>query len=279
MGYAQHGFDDEALHCFQQMQSEGVSPDAVVFACSLKSCCNLGAAEKGQVIYNEVIKFGFEKDVHIGSILVDMYGEFGLLLEARRVFDEMPMRNLMSWSALIKGYGINHEGPMALQCFQDMQDEGVKPDAIAYTSLLVACSHTSLVLNGQEYFQIVEQEPENQRQTVYHFSCIVDLLARAGHVNEAARVLDTLKCPPSKEMWKALLSACRSYGEVDMGFWCFEHLMEMNADDASAFAMMVEIYRNAERYEDASNLEELRKLKLSAKTLYAINFVESLWRG
>lgn len=273
VGNSQHGFDQEALNYFGRMQSEGISPDAVVFACSLKACCNLGATTRGQAVHSEITKFGFENDVHIGSVLVDMYGEFVLLSEARKVFDELPVRNLMSWTALIKGFGINHEGPMALQCFQDMQEEGLRPDPIAYTSLLVACSHTSLVVKGQEYFQIIEEETENLRPNVYHFSCIVDLLARAGHVNEAARVLETLKCPPSKEMWKALLSACRLYGEVKIGDRCFKHLMELNADDASAYAMMVDIYKSARKYKDAENLES-RKLKLSVKTMNAFSFEE-----
>lgn len=265
MCYAQRGFDDEALHCFEQMRSEGLPLDAVVFTCSLKACSNVGAVEKGRVVHNEAVKFGFEKDTHIGTGLVDMYGEFGLLAEARAVFDELPARNLLSWSALIKGYGLNHKGHMALQCFQDMQKEGAKPDAVAYTSLLVACSHTSFTSEGKDYFRRMEEDHEYQSRTVYHFSCVLDILARAGQVNEAARFLDALKSSPSKEMWKVLLSACKVYGDVEMGLKCFKHLIEMDADDASAYAMMVDLYNSVGRFTDADNLEKSRRLRRLAK--------------
>ncbi|MCO5599144.1 hypothetical protein L7F22_053244 [Adiantum nelumboides] len=261
MCYVQQGSNEEAIHCFEQMQLEGLPPDGVIFTCSLKACCSLGAVDKGQEVHNEVIKLGFEKDIHTGTTLVDMYGQFGLLSEARAVFDELPARNLLSWSALIKGYGLNHKSQMALQCFQDMQEEGVKPDVVAYTSLLVACSHTSFTSEGKDYFQLMDENPEYHSQTIYHFSCILDLLARAGHVNEAARVLDALQHSPSKEMLRALLSACRFYGEVEMGRKCFKHLIELDADDASAYSMMIDLYNNAGMFADAANLEKLRKRK------------------
>ncbi|KAI5074912.1 hypothetical protein GOP47_0010873 [Adiantum capillus-veneris] len=266
MSYVQCGFDDEAINCFEKMQLDGLPPDSVVFTCSMKACCNLGAVEKGQVVHNEVIKLGFENDIHTGTTLVDMYGEFGLLAEARVVFDVLPARNLLSWSALIKGYGINHKSQMALQCFQDMQEEGIKPDVVAYTSLLVACSHTSFTSEGKDYFQLMVEDPEYHSQTIYHFSCILDLLARSGHVSEAERVLDAMQHSPSKEMLRALLSACKFYGEVEMGLKCFKQLTEMDADDASAYAMMIDVYNSAGMYADADNLETFRRLKKLTKT-------------
>ncbi|KAH7294684.1 hypothetical protein KP509_27G013400 [Ceratopteris richardii] len=224
--YIEHGFGSEALKCLEQIHVEGPLPDPVILTCCLKACCNIGAVKTGQEVHNEVIKYGFEIDVHTGTTLIDMYGEFGLLADARAVFDSSPKRNLLAWTALIKGYGINHESHMALQCFQSMQEEGIKPDAIVYTSLLVACSHSNLVSEGKDYFELMEKDPESWRQTIHHFACFLDVLARAGHINEAVKVLDTMRCLPPKEMCKALLSACKFYGTSEQALQCLQHLQK-----------------------------------------------------
>ena len=178
------------------------------------------------------------------------------------MFDDLPVRNITTWSSIIKGCGINHQGNMALQYFKGMQEKGLKPDSIAYSSVLVACSHTNLVFKGQDYFLMMEMGPT---QTIYQFSCMVDLLARSGYVNQAVGILDTVQWPLPKETWKALLTACKIYGEVDLGLRCFKHLVTMDPNDASAYAMMADIYRNAEEIDNLDRIEKLRELHRSRK--------------
>lgn len=120
-----------------------------------------------------------------------MYGKCGSLVEGKEVFDKLLIRDVVSWNAMIMGYGENHEGNMAIECFKDMQEQGVKPDAATFTCLLVACSHASLVLQGQEYFKVMKEEYKIE-PTPQHYSCMVDLLARSGHVFEAERFAEVI---------------------------------------------------------------------------------------
>eukprot|EP00250_Pteridium_aquilinum_P019233 c24358_g2_i1 orf=414-2213(+) len=139
LGYAQHGFDDKALHFFEKMQSEGLSPDAVVFACSLKACCNTGAVDKAQEIHAEMVIQRFETDAFVCSALVDIYAKCNLLLEARDVFDTLPNHDAVAWTALIAGYVEGGLAEDALICLEQMQLEGISPDAVSYGFFLKAC--------------------------------------------------------------------------------------------------------------------------------------------
>ena len=127
VGYAQQGLGQEALNCFDKMQShEGLSPDVVTFTCILKACGKVGAISKGEEIHVEIVKKRFlEKDVVLGNALVDMYAKCGILVKAKQVLEDLPIRDIVSWNALIAGYVQQGQGQEALNCLEHMQSEGL----------------------------------------------------------------------------------------------------------------------------------------------------------
>lgn len=256
-GYAEHGRGQVGVEIFEQMQLEGVSANRVALACALKACGSIGAIHKGHTIHREVIKKGLENDSVIAHTLISMYARCCCLSEARDVFDKLPCFDVVAWSTMIKGYGLNHKGDMAVQCFESMKNQGIKPNAVTFTCLLMACSHASLVDNGHKFFKLMREDC-GISPLAEHYACMVDLLSRSGHLFEAERFLESM-CPPSKESWAALLTACKTVGEVELGFRCFQELVKLDEKDGTWFVIMADIYSNVGMWDDVYKIEELRK--------------------
>eukprot|EP00250_Pteridium_aquilinum_P013618 c21461_g1_i1 orf=1-507(-) len=138
-GYNDHGCGEKALECFDRMQHEGILPNAFAMACSLKACGSILALDKGREIHTEIERWGLlERDVFVGSSLIDMYTKCGFLGTAQVVFNRLPVRNVVSWTVLIGGYTDFGYGVEALECFKRMQLEGVSPNAATFVCVLKA---------------------------------------------------------------------------------------------------------------------------------------------
>eukprot|EP00250_Pteridium_aquilinum_P023295 c26594_g1_i1 orf=1-612(-) len=138
-GYVKHGYSDIALDCLEQMQLEGFSPSTVTYASSFKACGDLKATDHGQQLHIEIVKKEMEGDVFVGSSLVDMYANVGLLCEAQEVFNKLSTHNVVSWTALIGGYAKHGLDEEALENLEQMEVEGVFPNSATYACSLKAC--------------------------------------------------------------------------------------------------------------------------------------------
>ena len=149
-GYAQQSQGREALTCFEQMKREGLFPNEITFLSTLKACGNAGAIGKGKQIHDQVMhRDMLDKNVALGNALVDMYAKCGILLKAQQVLEELPVRDVVSWSSLIAGYAKHGQCHEALNCFEQMQNEGLSPDEIAFLSVLNACTHSGKMNEAQ----------------------------------------------------------------------------------------------------------------------------------
>ncbi|KAI5059667.1 hypothetical protein GOP47_0025986, partial [Adiantum capillus-veneris] len=245
-GFVQHGQGKEALGCFRQMQHEGLSPNAITYACLLKACGIMQDIDMGKQIHDEIVSQGLlKRDNVLCRALVDMYSKCGVLLEAQKVFNELPIWDIVSWNALIAGYaqcGQGHEAlgcfqqmrregfspdvfswtaliggyaqqglaKEALDCFQWMQQEGIFPDAITFVNVLNACSHSGLLDEGQMYFDDMTEKygiaPNKE-----HYTCMVDLFGRARLFEKAMGVIMMMSSSDHLPAWFALLGACRDW--------------------------------------------------------------------
>eukprot|EP00250_Pteridium_aquilinum_P017818 c23789_g5_i1 orf=180-1220(+) len=158
-GYAKHECGKNALDCFDQMQQKGVSPNAITFVCSLKACGTIGAADKGTEIHAEAARKGLlDSNLIIQGALVDMYSRCSSLTKAQEVFDKLPIRNIVMYTALIAGYAKHEYGKEALNCFERMQRECVPPDAVTYACILKAIGSLEAVDEGRKiHVQIVKE--------------------------------------------------------------------------------------------------------------------------
>lgn len=256
-GYVEYGFGDEALINFEQMQLEGVSHDDLTFSCSLKACVSIGAIDKGREMHSEIVKAGFETDPFIGSTLVDMYSKHGSLTEAQDIFDELPLRNVVTWSSLIAGYARRGEIENVFFLFEEMMEEGIRPEGINFLSVLGVCSHAGLVGRGQRYFESMSKDCRII-PSIEHLNIMVDLLGRAGLLEEAVAMVENMFFEPTLVTWSTLLGACRMWGNVGVGRHVFECTQYGGYQDSELFSLMSNIYLDSHMLEDAMFIEALR---------------------
>ena len=257
--YVQHGYGEEALNCFEQIQHEGLSPDAISVVYALKACASTGAVDKGKEIHSDTITNKFlEKDVMVGSALIDMYAKCGSLAKAQDVFDQLQFRDLVSWNVLLAGYAQLGKDCTILDLFNKMIGEGMVPDSITFTVVLNACSHSGLVDKGQMYFETIIMN-HGIVPSLEHYTCMIDLFCRAGQFDKAIVMIKEMPFCADVAVWHAMLGSCQQRGNIEFGKLAFESVLKLGEKDAAAYICMSNIYAAAGMQEDANKLERVRK--------------------
>eukprot|EP01018_Ginkgo_biloba_P025873 Gb_41753 [translate_table: standard] len=264
-GYVQNGHSDEALKLFRQMQETGAKPESNTFASILPACASLAALEQGMEIHKDIIRCGFQSDVFVGTALVDMYAKCGSIEKARDVFDKMHQRDLVSWNTMIAGYGMHGQGKEALKLFEEMQQSGMNPDHVTLVCVLSACCHAGLVDEGQQYFNCMKKH-YHITPAMDHYVCMVDLLGRAGHLDEAQDLINTMPLKPDATMWRCLLGACRVHHNIEVGECVAKRLFDLDPKNAAPYVLLSNIYAAAGRWNDTENVRRMMKDRRIRKT-------------
>eukprot|EP01018_Ginkgo_biloba_P030400 Gb_19693 [translate_table: standard] len=265
VGYVQNGHANEALKLVWQMQLGGVKVNLVTITIILSACAQIAALQLGKMIHASIIRGGFESDVFVGSALIDMYAKCGSVEIAFEVFNKMVAKNVVSWNAMIAGYGMHGQGEKALTLYHQMQQAGVKPDDITFVAVLSACSHAGLVNEGWQYFDQMSRD-YGIIPRVEHYACMVDLLGRAGRLEEAHEFIKNMPIKPDAGVWGALLGACRVYCSTKLGELVAEHLLELEPENDGNYVLLSNIYAAAGRWDDVAKMRKLMKDKGLKKT-------------
>eukprot|EP01018_Ginkgo_biloba_P003261 Gb_27381 [translate_table: standard] len=264
-GYALNGHGEEALKLFGQMQLVDVKPNAQTFAGVLPACANLAALEQGMEIHEDIIRSGFQSDVFVGSALVDMYAKCGSIEKARDIFDKMHQQNRISWTAMIGGYAMHGYGKEALQLFEQLQYSGINPDHVTLVCVLSACCHAGLVSEGWQYFDNMNKN-YHITPAIEHYVCMVDLLGRAGRLDEAQDFIGKMPIKPDATVWKCLLGACRIHNNVELAECVAERLFELDPKNAAPYVLLSNIYAAAGRWDDIENVRRMMRDRRVKKT-------------
>ncbi|CAN1141901.1 Putative pentatricopeptide repeat-containing protein At3g11460, mitochondrial [Linum perenne] len=262
-GYAQNGLANDVLELYREMGSSGIHPNPLTLVGVLSSCANLGAHEVGMEVEMQTHARGFMLDPFLNSGLINMYARCGNLVKAREIFDGLSANNLVSWTAIIGSYGMHGEGEIAVELFDDMIKSGTRPDGRVFVNVLSACSHAGLTDKGLHYFDAMEHKyklhpgPE-------HYSCMVDLLGRAGRLEEAHRLIKSMKAEPDDAVWGALLGACKIHRNVELAELAFERVIELEPTNIGYYVLLSNIYKDAGNSEGILRIRRMmreRKLK------------------
>eukprot|EP00250_Pteridium_aquilinum_P021062 c25021_g11_i1 orf=1-684(-) len=191
-GFVQHGHGERALDCFQEMRHEGVTANAITLAYMLKACGCIRACGKGQEIHAQIAKDGLlEADIVVGTALVDMYVKCGLLGRAQEVFDELVIRDVITWNTLITGYSHQGNAEEVFNCFERMQHERFSPNIVTFICVLRACGTIGVINKGQAIHARILKEGLLEKDTVIS-NALVDMYAKCGAFAEAEKVFDEL---------------------------------------------------------------------------------------
>lgn len=248
----------EALEMFRRMIGEGVQPDQFVISSGLCACASVASIKHGKQIHAYLIRRHFQPNVVVLSALIDMYSKCGDLEVSRRIFNGMPYykRDTVLWNTMISAYGRNGRGLVAVELFKEMIRTGTVPNSNTFVSILTACSHSGLVAEGVHIFNSMSEDhciiPNEEHQ-----ACFVDLLGRAGLLNEAKDWI--LKFPSRSNVlvWKALLGACRIHGNVEIGKEAAERLMELEPLLSASYVQLSNMYNDAGKWESAEKVRHL----------------------
>eukprot|EP00253_Pinus_taeda_P001294 PITA_01294 len=257
-GYAQHGQAKQALALFNEMQLTDVKPNSITMVCVLSSYAQLGALQQGKWIHDYITRSGLETDVFVGTAIIDMYAKCGSIEFARQMFEKMSKRNVVTWNAMIAGYGMHGHGEEALALFSGMKRACIKPNHITFISILSACSHAGLVEEGWQYFNSMNQD-YCITPSVRHYACMVDLLGRAGHLHEAYNFIKKMPVEPDSGVWGSLLGACRIHCNIEMGECVAERLFELQPENAGYYVLLSNIYAAAGRWDDVAKVRTMMK--------------------
>lgn len=264
-GYAQADRCKEALNLFHEMQKAKVDPNEVTMVSVLYSCAMLGAYETGKWVHFYIKKKKMKLTVTLGTQLIDFYAKCGYTDSSVEVFREMPIRNVFTWTALIQGLANNGEGKLALDFFSLMRENNVKPNDVTFIGVLSACSHACLVDQGRHLFNSMRRDFDIEPR-IEHYGCMVDILGRAGLLEEAYQFIDNMPIPPNAVVWRTLLASCRAHKNVEMAEKSLEHITQLEPAHSGDYILLSNTYAFAGRVEDALRVRSLIKEKEIKKT-------------
>ncbi|XP_068643890.1 pentatricopeptide repeat-containing protein At3g47530 [Aristolochia californica] len=252
----------DALGLFEAMQAppHGCEPDDVTCLLIIQACSHLGALRFAEQIHSYINKQGYANHLHLCNSLIDMYSKCGCLDKAYGVFKEMDMRNVVTWSAVISGLAMNGYGREAIKAFKEMRQMGVLPDDQTFTGVLSACSHSALVHEGLEFFYLMRSE-FGIVPNIHHYGCMVDLLGRAGLLDRAYSLIRSMVAKPDATIWRTLLGACRIHGHVALGERVIGHLIELKAQEAGDYVLLINIYASAGNWDKVAEVRRFMKDK------------------
>lgn len=250
----------------------GVKPNDTTMVSVLSAASQLGILESGTCIHGYIEKtiYAPENDVYIGTGLVDMYSKCGCLDSAMCIFERMREKNVLTWTAMTTGLAVHGKGKEALEVLDAMEAYGIKPNEVTFTSLLSACCHAGLVEEGLSLFDSMDRFGVVALRQ--HYGCIVDLLGRAGHLQEAYDFISNMKVKPDAILWRSLLGACKVHGDMLIGekvakvllhiqpgqkFVSTSNIAEMSED----YIALSNVYASADRWEDVKMVREVMKHK------------------
>ncbi|KAJ7976830.1 Pentatricopeptide repeat-containing protein [Quillaja saponaria] len=257
-GYAQLGFDEKALELFRQLLSEGMHSNYVTYASLLTALSGLAALDHGKQVHGHVFRSEIPSYVVLQNSLIDMYSKCGNLTYSRRTFDSMPERTVISWNAMLVGYSKHGMGREVLDLFKSMREEnGVKPDSVTILAVLSGCSHGGMENWGLDIFYDMANGNIGVEPEIEHYGCVVDLLGRAGRVEEAFEFIQTMPIKPTAAIWGSLLGACRVHANVDIGELAGHQLLQVEPENAGNYVILSNIYASSGRWEDVRSVRQL----------------------
>ncbi|XP_027167507.1 pentatricopeptide repeat-containing protein At4g02750 [Coffea eugenioides] len=271
-GYAQNGDSEEALRMFVEMKRDGERMNRSSFTCVLSTCADIASLELGKQIHGRVVKAGFESGCYVGNALLAMYCKCGCIEEAYAVFKEIEEKDLISWNTMINGYARHGFGFEALQLFEAMERAGIRPDDVTMVGVLSACSHTGLIDTGTAYFDSMTQDYGIIANSK-HYTCMIDLLGRAGRLDDAQKLMKYMPFEADAATWGALLGASRMHGNAALGEKAAKMIFALEPWNAGMYVLLSNLYASSGRWPDVGKMR-LKMRDTGVKKVPGYSWVE-----
>eukprot|EP00268_Persea_americana_P044739 TRINITY_DN45220_c0_g1_i1.p1 TRINITY_DN45220_c0_g1~~TRINITY_DN45220_c0_g1_i1.p1 ORF type:complete len:722 (-),score=118.54 TRINITY_DN45220_c0_g1_i1:214-2379(-) len=259
-GFSQNGLSEEAFKFFGRMRSIHLEIDHYAFSAVLRSCSDLAVLELGRQTHASVLKLGFELNDFVASSLIFMYSKCGVIEDSRKSFEGTEKESTIIWNSIIFGYAQHGQGKTALELFSQMQEMKVKPDHITFVGILSGCSHIGLVEEGSKILSSMESV-YGIALRMEHYACGVDLFGRAGYLDEAKALIDSMPFEPDSMVWKTLLGACRMYGNIELASSIAQILLVLEPEEHCTYVLLSNIYAGHGRWDEIAKIKRVMRDK------------------
>lgn len=258
-GFAYNDKPDEAISIFEQMIAE-VQPNEVSIMNLMEACAVSAELRRSKWAHGIAVRRGLASGVTVATAIIDMYSKCGDIQASIRAFSQISEKNIVCWSAMISAFGINGLAHEAVTLFEKMKQNGMKPNAVTALSLLSACSHGGLVEEGLSLFTSMVKE-HGIEPGLEHYSCIVDMLARAGKFNDALELIEKLpkSYGNSAGIWGTLLSSSKSYGNIVVGSRVASRVLRLEPSSSAGYMLASNLYANCGLMIDSAKMRRLAK--------------------
>ncbi|KAI5657613.1 hypothetical protein M9H77_26406 [Catharanthus roseus] len=247
-GQVEQEQNELVLELFLEMQKSNFKPDIYSVGIILPVCSRLASIGRGKQVHSYAIRHGFESDAYIGAALIDMYAKCGSINHSKLVYDGIKSYNLVTENAMLTAYAMNGYGEEGIVFFRRLLDEGFRPDEVTFLSVLSSCVHAGSVEIGKECYKLMGHY--GVTPTLKHYTCLVDLISRAGKLDEALNVIRNMPMETDVVIWGALLGGCIIHGNVDLGELAANKLIELEPYNTGNHVMLANLYASAGRWED-----------------------------
>ncbi|XP_042463022.1 putative pentatricopeptide repeat-containing protein At1g77010, mitochondrial [Zingiber officinale] len=257
VGYSQNSRPIKALELFIDMHRLDLRLDEVAIASALSCCASLCALAAGQQLFALATQIGTVTDLIITSALVDLYCKCGTVIEGRRLFDSVQNHDVALWNSMLMGYASNGYAIQVIELFETLRNAaGVCPNEVTFIAVLSACCHCGLVEEGLRWFHRMKVDYRIE-PVVEHYSCVVDLLVRAGRLEESIEFIDAMPFKADASMWTSVLGGCKAHGDEVLGSKVAERLLEHNPQDAGPFLQLSSIYAACGEWESSAQFRQM----------------------
>ncbi|XP_078440899.1 pentatricopeptide repeat-containing protein CRR2, chloroplastic-like [Wolffia australiana] len=237
----------DALRCFRKMQWGEIEADPMAVPSIVSACGVTGDLRTGKELHGKLLKscHRIVSDVTIWNAVLVMYSRCGRQRDAYRVFAQMQTRNSVTWTALISCCGAHGEGERCVALLEEMVADGLAPNSVTFAAVLSGCSHAGLVADGQRIFRSmaaahgVEPGPE-------HYACMADLLARAGDLTGALRLVEEMPMELPASIWGALLGSCITHNDTETAELAAERLFTLEPKNAANYVAYAAVVRSGQ---------------------------------
>ncbi|KAK9154184.1 hypothetical protein Sjap_001664 [Stephania japonica] len=272
-GLVQNNQYDDIHKLVHEMQARGCRPNDVTLSSVLPSFSYFSNLKVGREIHCYAIRNNYDCNIYIATALIDIYAKTGGLHAAHRVFRRCGAKSVIVWTAIISACAAKGDSDTALALFAEMLVQGTKPDPVAFIAVLSACAHSGVVDEARRIFESMLPE-FGISPAVEHYACMVGTLSRAGLVHEAVDFISKMPVEPSAKVWGALLNGVSVCGDVELGEFVFDKLVEIEPHNTGNYIIMANLYSQAGRWREAEDVRQKMK-NMNLKKIAGFSWIDT----
>lgn len=263
-GYAKRGDYEKVIKVVHNMVAENVRPDNITLVNLVSAAAEIGALDQGKWMHGLILRMQMKIDAFLGSALIDMYCKAGSIERAFLVFRGLTVKDVTVWTTMITGFAFHGHGRKALDLFSEMQ-RFLLPNGVTLVAALTACSHSGLVEEGLSIFNNMNKKFDIE-PGIEHYGCLVDLLGRSGRLVEAKDVIEKMPIKPSRNIWGAMLSACRAHRNMELAEIASTELLKLEPEKEGGYILLSNIYAACGRWSSSDKIREIMEIRGVKKT-------------